>query len=503
MMIFLITLGTCACGSRERTVQIQDMESELQQVEEVSKEPETEALDNPSEEDSFTYDEAVSFIIEADAAVHEFMGVTGDTRDTVYREEEIYEQLEKYFDESLIHYVLYVYQIRESESGYIYNPYDEYNNYWVDVSEDMTKLSENAESIEVGVTFKHTWQIRTDEEIVPVRLENTKDGWKNTSISQWYNDFRYEYMHYISFDPPYFTEEMAHELITCFGTDEEKNGASLIADTDENGYILAQSSERILSEEEISGLSKYELFLAVQEIYARHGKKFSDPVLYWRFTGQDWYEPYHDIFSEETLSEIEAENIRLFVKEGKLGEEADSGYGSLYPVMVMEEGAIAEEEAACMIYHAFEMAGQVITFDEKNLIEEESQDVIQVYSLGEYSDEEILQEYMSEWFSNEVFDYLMVIYSTWNGLYKGDDGKYTISREYTYGGNAYVPYFFRKAVIQEADENKMTVEMSFYYYGSNKTEQGEIIFEKRDNGWIITSLSVPYYDALYQEYLQE
>ena len=55
------------------------------------------------------------------------------------------------------------------------------------------------------------------------------------------------------------------------------------------------------------------------------------------------------------------------------------------------------------------------------MIEEESQDVIQVYSLGEYSDEEILQEYMSEWFSNEVFDYLMVIYSTWNGLYKKAD----------------------------------------------------------------------------------
>ncbi|MCM1040678.1 MAG: YARHG domain-containing protein [Ruminococcus sp.] len=508
IMISFVILSVCACGGNENVTKPYNEGSALEYTEKVSEESKTETLINMTEEiiesdiseetDVFTYEMAVEFIKEADDSVHEFMGVTKEAGKNVYSEKEIYDNLEKYFEKSIIDYVLYVYQIIESESGYTYTPYDEYSNYWIDTSVDMTLVSETEGFMEIGVTFKHVWQNGLDEEIVPVRLEKMEKGWKITDISQWYNDFRYEYMPYILFDPPYFTEEIADELIKCFGTDEKENKVLLIADTDENGYILGESSERIISEDEIGGLSKYELFLAVQEIYARHGKKFSDPVLYWRFTGQDWYEPYHAVFSQETLSNVEERNIQLLIEKGRLGKEADSGYGSLYPVTDMEDRLVSEEEAACMVYRAFEMTDKVIAFDEKNLIEEESQDVIQVYSLGEYSDEEILRDYLSEWFDNEVFDYLTVIYSTWNGLYKENDGKYTISRECTYGGDAYVPYFFQKAVIQEADEEKLIVEMPFYYHGSSKTEPGKILFEKREENWIITFLSIPYYDELLQ-----
>lgn len=504
IFIFSVIFCTCACGIRDKTTQSYYTENEPEYIEKAAEKQ--EPLTNPIEgmqadgvsekveTDAFTHEMAVAFIKEADNAIHEFMGDTQDAKNKVYSAEEIYGKLKEYFAESIIDYVLYVYQLKEGENGYTYTPYDEYDNYWIDTSKDMTKVSETEDVIEVGVTFKHVWQNGPDEESVPVRLEKIGGKWIITDISQWYNDFRYEYMPYISFDPPYFTEEMADGLIECFGTDEAGN--RIVLSTDRKEYILSDSSERIISEEEVSELSKYELYLAAQEIYARHGKKFADPVLYWRFSEQIWYDPYHFVFSDEVLSEIEEENLKLIIEKGSLGKEAGINYGSLYPVTDTEEGAITEEEVSCMIYHAFEMADKVMAFDEKNLIEEESQDVIQVYSLGEYSDEEMLKRYLSDWFDEEIFDYLTVMYGTWTGLCKGDDGKYTISREGTYGGNAYVPYFFEKTVIKEADQEKLVVEMPFYYYGSMKTELGEIILEKRENKWLITSLSIPYYDEL-------
>lgn len=508
IFIFSVVFCICACSRREKTTQSYYTESESEYVEIAAEKQEpftnsaggtqANSVSEKVETDGFTYEMAVAFIKEADNAIHEFMGDTRAAENKVYNAEEVYGKLKEYFAESIIDYVLYVYQIKEGENGYTYAPYDEYDNYWIDTSKNMTNVSETEDVIEVGVTFKHVWQKGLDEESVPVRLEKIEGEWIITDISQWYNDFRYEYMPYISFDPPYFTEEMADGLIECFGTDE--TGNRIILSTDRTEYILPASSERIISEKEISELSKYELYLAAQEIYARHGKKFADPVLYWRFSEQTWYDPYHFVFSDEVLSEIEEENLKLIIEKGNLGKEADINYGSLYPVTDIEDGAISEEEVSCMIYRAFEMADKVIAFDEKNLIEEESQDVIQVYSLGEYSDEEMLKRYLSDWFDEEIFDYLTVMYSTWTGLHKGDDGKYTISREGTYGGDTYIPYFFEKTVIKEADQEKLVAEIPFYYYGSMKTELGEIVLERRENKWMITSLSIPYYDELMQKY---
>lgn len=448
----------------------------------------TQIVDNP-----------LDFVTKADAAVREFMVIEANEK-PIHNREEVRRQLQKYYDDSIIDYVLYIYQIREAAGGYSYTDwYAEYAYYWADMSEKMTLLSQDEKSCEVGVVFRHGWENCWDEEVVPVKLEWQKDGWKIVDISQWYNDFRYYYMPEGTFSPEYFTRELAKDLEERFGTDEAGNRVPITAKADENGYILADSGERLLTEREIAELSEYEMYLAVQEIYARHGKKFSDPLLYWHFNNQKWYEPYHFLFYEETLSEMEVENISLLTDEGDLAEMAEAAYNSRYPVMGDGDG-LTEEEAACMVFDAFEMADQVIAAKEENYLEEESDHASRVYSLGEYSEEGRLQEYLSEWFGGEVFDYLTAMYYTWDCLYQNAEGSYRIDSEISHLGVSYTPYFFEGVTITEAEENKIVVEMPFLH---QTISYGEITLERRDGKWLITDISHPYYDQFYlkwQEY---
>lgn len=317
IFISIFAVSVCGCGKA-----VQEAESELTiEQEEPDIEAETgtdaESVDEPEEtvdgeepvSRMHTAEGAIVFVSESDAAVHEFMDV-GGAKKPVYDRKEVRSRLQEYFDDSIIDYVLYICNINEAEGGYSYEWYGALDYYRIDVSEEMTLISQDVTYCEVGVVFQHKWGNDRDYETVPVRLEWREEGWKIVDISQWYNDFRYYYMPEGDFNPEYFTQELAEDLEECFGTDEEGNRVIIAAEVDENGYILADSSERLLSEEDIEELSKYELYLAVQEIYARHGKKFSDPVLYWHFNNQEWYKPYHFLFYEETLSEIEMENIR-------------------------------------------------------------------------------------------------------------------------------------------------------------------------------------------------
>ena len=429
-----------------------DIEAETGTDAEAEDEPEETVDEEEPVSRMHTAERAIAFVAEADDAVHEFMDDIGVER-PVHDREEVRSRLQEYFDEGIIDYVLYICQIKETEGRYIYFPYKELNlfHYWKEFSEEMTLISQNDTYCEVGVVFRHVWNSTSDEETVPVRLEWRKDGWKIVDISQWYNDFRYYYMPEGDFDPEYFTQELAEDLEECFGTDEEGNRVIIAAEVDENGYILADSSERLLSEEEIEELSKYELYLAVQEIYARHGKKFSDPVLYWHFINQEWYKPYHFLFYEETLSEIEIENIRLLSDKGKLAERAEIAYNSLYPVT--REG-----------------------------------------------EEGRLKEYLSEWFDEDIFDYLTAMYREWVCLYQDKDGNYVMDGEGILPCDK--PYFFYSVNITEAEENRMVVEMPFVNF---TVSTGEFTFEKRDGKWLITNISHPYYDEFYvkwQEFLQ-
>lgn len=74
-------------------------------------------------------------------------------------------------------------------------------------------------------------------------------------------------------------------------------------------YILPDSDARILSLSDISDLSKAELRLARNEIYARNGYIFQSADLQTYFSAKPWYNP--DPSYDSSLSAIEKRNVEL------------------------------------------------------------------------------------------------------------------------------------------------------------------------------------------------
>lgn len=74
----------------------------------------------------------------------------------------------------------------------------------------------------------------------------------------------------------------------------------------EGDYLLA-SDAQIITEVDLSKLNDTELKYAYEEIYARHGKIYSDTNLAKYFNSKDWYSP-NPSFSEKDLSNLELEN---------------------------------------------------------------------------------------------------------------------------------------------------------------------------------------------------
>lgn len=78
-----------------------------------------------------------------------------------------------------------------------------------------------------------------------------------------------------------------------------------------NGYMIPQSSSRRLTYADVAGLSSWQLTIARNEIYARHGRIFSDPDIRAYFEAQPWYYGYilPEDFDASVLSSTEQYNI--------------------------------------------------------------------------------------------------------------------------------------------------------------------------------------------------
>lgn len=93
-----------------------------------------------------------------------------------------------------------------------------------------------------------------------------------------------------------------------------------------DAFLLGQSSYRYLDADDLFGLSKDELWVARNEILARHGYAFSTARAQAYFGAKDWYEP---VGTDVTLSRIEEVNvayIKFWEDSGECSEEnfADS-----------------------------------------------------------------------------------------------------------------------------------------------------------------------------------
>ena len=94
----------------------------------------------------------------------------------------------------------------------------------------------------------------------------------------------------------------------------------LVVTTDKSAdYMLPSSDCAYYSESDIKGLSDWELYLARNEIYARHGRGFSNDDLQRYFNGKSWYrrtcDP--DKFDESVLNKYEKANAAMILAREK------------------------------------------------------------------------------------------------------------------------------------------------------------------------------------------
>ncbi len=83
-----------------------------------------------------------------------------------------------------------------------------------------------------------------------------------------------------------------------------------------NGYVISDSSSRVISESELSNLTPWQLKVARNEIYARHGRAFSHKDLSCYFANQSWYS-VNPNFSSSLLSTTENKNIATILSYEK------------------------------------------------------------------------------------------------------------------------------------------------------------------------------------------
>lgn len=88
-------------------------------------------------------------------------------------------------------------------------------------------------------------------------------------------------------------------------------------------FVIADSSSRYITEEELAALSETELMIARNEIYARHGRMFNNQDLNAYFNTKPWYQPtvsgeeFTEEYASGVFNEIEITNISTIVNYEK------------------------------------------------------------------------------------------------------------------------------------------------------------------------------------------
>ena len=90
--------------------------------------------------------------------------------------------------------------------------------------------------------------------------------------------------------------------------------------------MLADTSTRVYSKDELRNMSSYDLWIARNELFARHGRGFSDPTLQEYFNNKSWYTRQYspeEWDATQSLSGVEAQNAANMVA---VEEERHSEY---------------------------------------------------------------------------------------------------------------------------------------------------------------------------------
>ncbi len=104
---------------------------------------------------------------------------------------------------------------------------------------------------------------------------------------------------------------------------KESSASSKSSKVTEGDYILPDSASRRLKKSELKELDRETLNLALNEIFARHGRKFSDSEIRSYFESKDWYKGTiaSKDFDMSILNQYESYNINLISSY-----QAEKGY---------------------------------------------------------------------------------------------------------------------------------------------------------------------------------
>ena len=127
------------------------------------------------------------------------------------------------------------------------------------------------------------------------------------------------------------TQEQKEEKVLVKGLDEKyqftQDGAASAkneskkesAGAESGDYVFPDSDTKLLTDADVSGLSAYDLYLARNEIFARHGRMFENEDLKAYFESKDWYNgtispQEFDADITSRLSDVEQANIEMIKK---------------------------------------------------------------------------------------------------------------------------------------------------------------------------------------------
>ena len=242
-------------------------------------------------------------------------------------DEKLYIYHRDYIKDEAYHYLCKMYDIgfyrgRNTQSGESGSGLSNYMYYKIDTNGKFYVKNRDEKNICVQIQF-------IKSEILAENMPKISDGevylelcednkWRISKVSQWLNDLAYYDLGYemkVFFDPEYNSLPEYEEFIEKYGYDSKGNRISMYISTDDNDEIFHGSDTELISEssnlEKLKKLSKLAACMAREEICARHGKiypKFSTEFNY--FIRKIWYEK-NENFSENDLSDIEKENIKI------------------------------------------------------------------------------------------------------------------------------------------------------------------------------------------------
>lgn len=108
-------------------------------------------------------------------------------------------------------------------------------------------------------------------------------------------------------------------------------------------YIFPESSAEYLTEDDLAGLDADDVQMAINEIYARHHRKFVLPEIQAYFDSKSWYDGYveADDFDVSVMNACEGANISLMVQNLSSRSSADATVASAKDAygMIIESGS--------------------------------------------------------------------------------------------------------------------------------------------------------------------